>query len=68
VFVVAEVEETLGLFDEDDDNGDDDDAESRVTMRTPTWNDDRISNYTIMSDICLYAHIYVVMPQGTVSL
>lgn len=46
VFVVAEVEETLGLFDEDDDNGDDDDAESRVTMRTPTWNDDRISNYT----------------------
>ena len=23
---------------------------------------------TIMSDICLYAHIYVVMPQGTVSL
>lgn len=46
MFVVAEVEETLGLFDEDDDNGDDDDAESRVTMRTPTWNDDRISNYT----------------------
>jgi len=46
VFVVAEVEETLGLFDEDDENGDDDDAESRVTMRTPTWNDDRISNYT----------------------
>ena len=46
VFVVAEVEETLGLFDEDDDKGDGDDAESRVTMRTPTWNDDRISNYT----------------------
>ena len=25
-------------------------------------------SFTIMSDICLYAHIYVVMPQGTVSL